>query len=87
MGGGREVQGRETYVYLWLIHVDVWQKPTQYCKAIILELKINNFFKGPLDLALCPLSIPTNQHGLSYVQLNEIIIFFNSFISSPTLVN
>ena len=20
-----------TYVYLWLIHVDVWQKPTQYC--------------------------------------------------------
>ena len=24
--------GREgTYIYLWLIHVDVWQKPTQYC--------------------------------------------------------
>ena len=22
------------YVYLWLIHVDVWQKPTQHCKAI-----------------------------------------------------
>ena len=29
-----------TYVYLWLIHVDVWQKSTQYCKAIILQLKI-----------------------------------------------
>ena len=28
-----------TYVYLWLIHVDVWQKPTQYCKAVILQLK------------------------------------------------
>ena len=27
-------------VYLWLIHVDIWKKPTQYCKAIILELKI-----------------------------------------------
>ena len=26
---------------LWLIHVDVWQKPEQYCKAIILQLKIN----------------------------------------------
>ena len=25
--------------YLWLIHVDVWQKPTQYCKAIILQFK------------------------------------------------
>ena len=30
-----------TYVYLWVIHVDVWQKPTQYCKAIVLRLKIN----------------------------------------------
>ena len=29
------------YVYLWLIHVDIWQKPTQYCKTIILQLKIN----------------------------------------------
>ena len=28
-------------VYLWLIHVDIWQKPTQYCEAIILKLKIN----------------------------------------------
>ena len=33
------------YVYLWLIPVDVWQKPTQYCKAIILQLNINTFFK------------------------------------------
>ena len=30
-----------TYIYLWLIHADVWQKPTQYCKVIILQLKIN----------------------------------------------
>ena len=29
----------ETYVYLWLIHVDVWQKSTQPRKAIILQLK------------------------------------------------
>ena len=37
MGGGfmREV----TYVYLWLSHVDAWQKPARYCKAIILQLK------------------------------------------------
>ena len=34
MGGSRG-----TYVYLWLIHVDVWKKSTQYCKAIILQLK------------------------------------------------
>ena len=50
-GMGREVGGKfkreDTYVYLWLIHVDVWQKPTKYCKAIILQLKMNkfNYFK------------------------------------------
>ena len=38
----RKFKREGTYVYLWLIHVDVWQKPKQYCKAIILQLKINN---------------------------------------------
>jgi len=27
------------YVYLRLIHIVIWQKPTQHCKAIILQLK------------------------------------------------
>ena len=40
---GREMGGRFSgegiYVYLWLIHVDVWQKTTKFCKAIILQLK------------------------------------------------
>ena len=27
------------YVYLWLTHVEVWQKTTKVCKAIILQLK------------------------------------------------
>ena len=31
------------YAYLWLTHVDVWQKPIQYCKAIFLPLKISFF--------------------------------------------
>jgi len=38
--GGR-FKGEEIYVYLWLIHVVVQQKPIQHCKAIILQLKIN----------------------------------------------
>ena len=38
-GGERGVQERGAHVYLWLIHVDVWQKPSQYCKVIILQLK------------------------------------------------
>jgi len=36
MGG--KFQREVTYVYLWLMCVDIWQKPTQYCKAIILQL-------------------------------------------------
>ena len=40
---GREMRGRfkreGTYVYLWLIHVDEWQKTTKFCKTIILQLK------------------------------------------------
>ena len=34
---GDEREG--TDVYLWLIHVDVWQRPTQYYKAIFPQLK------------------------------------------------
>ena len=37
-GGGR-FKREGIYVYLWLIHVVIWQKPTQHCKAIILQIK------------------------------------------------
>ena len=37
--GGR-LKREGTYVYLWLNHIVVWQKSTQYCKEIILQLKI-----------------------------------------------
>ena len=39
MGGRFKREG--IYVYLWLIHVDVWQKPTKFCTLIILQLKNN----------------------------------------------
>ena len=35
--GGRSKEG--TCVYLRLIHIDAWQKPTQYCRTIIPQLK------------------------------------------------
>ena len=38
------MRGRGHIYNLWLIHVDVWQKPKQHCKAIILQLKISLFF-------------------------------------------
>ena len=40
-GMGREVGGGSgwgTHVNPWLIHVNVWQKPLQYCKLISLQL-------------------------------------------------
>ena len=49
VGDGREVPEGGTYVYIGLIHIDVWQKPTQHCKAIILQLKINTFKKIKLN--------------------------------------
>ena len=39
---GRKMGGSDqggTYVYLWLIHVDSWQKTTKFCKTITLQLK------------------------------------------------
>ena len=50
-GGNFKREG--VYVYLWLIHVDIWQKPRQYYKAIIFQLK-RNFFKKKRTL-LSPL--------------------------------
>ena len=38
-GGRLKTEG--IHVFLQLIHVVAQQKPTQHCKAIILQLKIN----------------------------------------------
>ena len=39
MGGLSKEREKGIYVYLWLIHVEVGQKTTKFCKAIILQLK------------------------------------------------
>ena len=42
-GGGRAVlDGEHMCACGWLIHVNVWQKPLQYCKIISLQLKLIN---------------------------------------------
>ena len=42
LGRWEGCSGWETHVNPWLIHVNVWQKPLQYCKVISFQLiKIN----------------------------------------------
>ena len=38
--------GWETHVHLWLMHVNLWQKPQQYCEVISLQLNWFFFKKG-----------------------------------------
>ena len=62
-GVGERLKRVGIYVYLWLINVVIWQKPTQQCKAIILQLKKNKRerevkclkrLKIPLDFGIVP---------------------------------
>ena len=51
------------------MHVDAWQRPAQYCKTIILQLKIKTFFKK------CKVGIwiTTNKDGVLEVRSSEAI--------------
>ena len=54
-----------THVYLWLIQADVWQKPTQYCKAIISQLKRNKLKKKdePMEWPAVMIAVATCSLG------------------------
>ena len=43
-GDGRGFQDGE-HINPWLIHINVWQNPLQYCKVISLQLKKINKIK------------------------------------------
>ena len=39
-GEGGETEGQDGgHIHPWLIHVNVWQKPPQYCQVISLQFK------------------------------------------------
>ena len=55
MGWGRRREGSSgwgTHVQPWLIHVSVWQKTTQYCKVISIQLKKKRFYHQTLARVL-----------------------------------
>ena len=49
---GERFKGRG-HSYTWLIHVDVWQKPTKFCKAIVLQLKKKTIAEKIDQIDLC----------------------------------
>ena len=64
-------------LYLWLTHVAIWQKPTQHCKAIILQLKIRENSKNN---CVCFLKLSELDRGSGTpeeVNLGEIICFLD----------
>ena len=85
-----EVRGRfkreGDYVNLWLIHVNVWRKLTQYCKAIIPQLKMNTLKKRrgvpepdlsphPLHRILLPVSDTAVLRG-SGIMFQKLLLAF-----------
>ena len=84
----KEIQCQGTYVYLWLIHVDVWQKPTQFCKAFIFPLKnkqtkkkVSFFFQlGRIDILFFPVFlIHLTVLFLSMLQYYKAILHLSLF--------
>ena len=67
------------HVYPWLIHVNVWQKPLQYCKVISLQLiKINEKKK------LTEIKFATNQYYTikSLFSITKKKIFLNLLMAA-----
>ena len=79
-GGRREGGlGWGTPVNPWLIHVNVWQKPLQYCKVISLQLiKINGKKKEWQCFAFGFL-----EHGMVGVENSLIFLNVAAIKSSP----
>ena len=77
--GGRleRISGQGTHVHPWLIHVNVWQKPPQYCKVISLQLKKKKSKDNTYVLSLVLHMFTTNPPA-SYSNMVHFISSFSS---------
>ena len=71
-GGGKGGSGWETHVNPWLIHVNVWQKPLQYCNSPPTNQKKWKKIKKASDIIwfymmiiCCAQSCPTLCHPMN----------------------
>ena len=62
---GEGGSGWGTHVNLWLIHVNVWQRPLQYCKVISLQLK-NKWKKKIIGIKIKKIKNKWIQNMLKY---------------------
>ena len=83
-GWGGRIKREGTYVYLWLIHSVVWQKPIQHCKAIILQFKRKKKKKKKLTptmhlaLQVVKSNIKTvNTTGMHVCMLSCSVVFYS----------
>ena len=88
-GVGREVGGGSgwgIHVNPWLIHVNVRQKPLQYCKVISLQpIKINEKKKEAKVLFADVMIACTENQRISKNELLEIIRKFNKVAKSTSI--
>ena len=94
MGGRFKKEG--TYVYP--IHVDVWQKPKQYCKAITLQLKANELkvknqslkpikFQPRMLIVSAKVCMLRTAHSTNYSQNPDCDIGLLLFSQAASVVN
>ena len=62
-----------THVYPWLIHVDVWQKPSQYCNYP--PIKINKIFFLKMAVGACREIIHSVLKGAHFLQFSTFLHF------------
>ena len=71
-GSWEEGSGWGTHVNPWPIHVNVWQKPLQYCKVMSLQLiKINGKINKLVQKKKILVSSPSNNKKLISIFLIE----------------
>jgi len=86
-----------THTYLWLTHVDVWQRPTQYCEAIFLQLSLKKNYTAFLysHLEQQSGSLETTPSVLLYLLhfqyvktlISFCLVFHHWLICSENLIN
>ena len=90
MGWRERWEGRlgwGTHVNPWMIHVNVWQKPLQYCKVISLQLiRINGKNKQPKKLNIKKMKIMASSPITSWQIDGETVTDF-IFLGSKITAN